>query len=305
MKRTLLALALASAASLPLAAQSADDADKLVARVNGKEFTARDLDAQWARIDPKMQEQYLARAGGKRVFLENYLAKYLLVQEAIRSGFAAKINAPAELDPKAESELFDRYVREVLAAPLITEEMMRDAYTQHRDQFRVPEQARFRTIRALKLDNPEQARNKVAQAMVEIFSARATIAKSVPAEQAMAALAAKFSEVATRASDHESAKTGGELGWVALHTVDPRIGNAARTMKPGTISGVLESGDAYQIILVDEYRGADVETYETAKDALREFVMARQARHVMEAVQKKSAELRSTGKVEVFAENIR
>ena len=302
MKRTLLALAFAAAA-LPLLAQTDDD--KLVARVNGKELTNRDLDAQWGRISPKLQEQYL-QSGGKKVFLDNYISKYLLVQEAIRSGFAAQAGAPAELDPVAEAALFDKYVRDVLAAPLITEELMRDAYTQHRDQFRVPEQAQLRVIRALKGDNPEAARNRISQAMVEIFSARTQIAQSVPKERAMEALAAKFSEVAARVSDDaKSAAEGGHLGWVALHTVDPKIANAARTMKPGTISGVLETDDAYQLVLVDEYRGADVESFETAKEALRQFVMARQAKHVMDAVQKKSAELRAAGKIEVWPENIR
>ena len=281
------------------------DDDKLVARVNGKEFTNRDLTAQWKRVPAKVQEQYLA-SGGKRAFLDNYISKYLLVQEAVRSGFAAKAGAPAELDPVAESALFDRYVREVVAAPMITEESLRDAYTQHRDQFRVPEQAQLRIIRAVKGDNPEAAREKVSKAMIEIFSARAEIAKSVPADRALAALGAKFSEVATRVSDHEeSAPKGGDMGWVALHTLDPKLAQAARTMKPGTISGILESVDAYQLLLVDDYRGADVETFETAKDALREFVMARNARHVMDAVMKKSAELRASGKIELWPENIR
>ena len=302
MKRTLLAFALAAVA-LPLVAQSDDD--KLVARVNGKELTNRDLNVQWKRVPAKVQEQYLA-GGGKRLFLDNYISKYLLVQEAIRSGFAAKAGAPAELDPAAESALFDKYVREVLAAPMITEESLHDAYTQHRDQFRVPEQARLRTIRAVKGDNPEAAREKVSKAMIEIFAARAEIAKTVAKDQALAALAAKFSEVATRVSDHEeSAPKGGDLGWVALHTVDPRIAQAARTMKPGTISGILESADAYQLVLVDDYRGADIETFEAARPALREFVMARNAKHVMDAVMKKTAELRASGKIELWPENIR
>ncbi|HEX6082908.1 MAG TPA: peptidylprolyl isomerase [Thermoanaerobaculia bacterium] len=302
MKRTLLALALAAVA-LPGLAQSDDD--KLVARVNGKEFTNRDLDTQWKRVPAKVQEQYLA-GGGKRLFLDNYISKYLLVQEAVRSGFAAKIGAPAELDPAAESALFDKYVREVLAAPMINEDSLRDAYTQHRDQFRVPEQAALRIIRAVKGDNPEAARDKVSKAMIEIFSARAEIAKSVPADRALQALAVKFSEVATRVSDHEeSAAKGGDMGWVALHTLDPKIAQAARTMKPGTISGVIESVDAYQLVLVDEYRGADIETYEAAKPALREFVMARNAKHVMDAVVKKTAELRASGKIELWPENIR
>jgi peptidyl-prolyl cis-trans isomerase C len=303
MKRTLLALAFAAAA-LPMLAQSDDD--KLVARVNGKEITNRDLDVQWKRISPQMQEQYLKR-GGKRVFLDNYISKYLLVQEAVRSGFAAKADAPAQLDPAAESALFDKYVREVLAAPLITDELMRDAYTQHRDQFRVPEQAQLRILRAVKGDNPEAARDKVSRAMIEIFAARAEIAKSIKApDKALEALAAKFSEVAARVSDHEeSAAAGGDLGWVALHTLDPKIAQAARTMKSGTISGIIESADAYQLVLVDAYRGADIESYDTAKDALREFVMARNARHVVDAVTKKSAELRASGKVELWPENVR
>jgi peptidyl-prolyl cis-trans isomerase C len=303
MKRTLLAFALAAAAALPLVAQT--DADKLIARVNGKEITNRDLDVQWNRIAPKIQEQYL-KAGGKKVFLDNYISKYLLVQEAVRSGFAAKTGAPQDLDAAAESALFDKYVRDVLAAPMITEQVLRDAYTQHSDQFRVPEQARLRIIRALKGENPEAARDKVSKAMVEIFSARAAIAKSVPADHALEALAAKFSEVATRTSDDpKSAADGGHLGWVALHTLDPKLAYAARTMKPGTISGIIESADAYQLVLVDEYRGAGVESFEDAQDALREFVMARNARHVMDAVMKKSAELRAAGKVELWPENIR
>jgi len=80
MKRTLLALAL-TAAALPVLAQTDDD--RLVARVNGKEITNRDLNAEWSRIAPSVQEQY-KQVGGKHVFLDNYISKYLLVQEAVR-----------------------------------------------------------------------------------------------------------------------------------------------------------------------------------------------------------------------------
>ena len=48
-----------------------------------------------------------------------------------------------------------------------------------------------------------------------------------------------------------------------------------------------------------------VESFETAKPAIREFVMARNAKKVMDAVTKKTDELRAAGKVEIFAENLR
>lgn len=301
MKRTLLALALAAAA-VPLFAASDDY--KLIARVNGREITNADLNAQWNRVPAKLQEQY-AKNGGKAAFLDNYISKTLVVQDAVASGFAKKVGAPADLDAAAESALFDRYVREVLAAPIITEGEMVKVYEENKAQFTAPEQAHLSIIRALKKDNPGAAKETLSKVIVEVFSARTTLASQVGPDQLADALAIKFGEIAARTSDDASAAKGGDLGYVALHTLDPRVANAARAMKRGAISGILESNDAYQVVLLHEYRPAGTEPFETAKDAIREYIMARNARKVMQAVKDKTAQLRAAGKVEVFAENLR
>ena len=300
MKRTLLALALA-AVTAPL---FASDSYKLVARINGREITNADLDALWDRVPEKVQAQY-NQAGGKKTFLENYVAKKLVVQDAVKSGFAAKVGAPEDLDAAAESALFDQYVREVLAATIVTEEVMRKVYDEKRNEFAYPEQANISIIRALKKENPDAARDVLAKVMVEVFTARTALAAQVGAPGLPEAMAKKFAEVARRASDDPSAARGGNLGFVALHTLEPKIASAARTMKRGTISGILESRDAYQMILVHEYRSEGVESFETALPAIREFVMARESKKVMDAVRKKTDELRASGKVEIFAENLR
>lgn len=300
MKRTLLALALLATAA-PLFAQS--DADKLVARVNGEEITNRELNEIWGRVPKNLQTQY-AKAGGKETFLKNYVAKHLLVQDAVKSGFAAKVGAPKELDAQSESALFDQYVRDVIAAPLITEADMKAVYDLKKTEFIAPEQGHLLIIRGLKNDKPEIARETVSKAMVEIFAARTTLAEKYGFEKARPYLTAKFAQVAARVSDDPSAKDGGDMGWVALHTLDPKIAEAARTMKPGSISGILETRDAFQLVLVQEYRPEGVQPYESAKPAIREFIMARDAKRVMEAISKKSSELRATGKVEIFPENL-
>lgn len=300
MKRTLLALALAAIAA-PL---FASDSYKLVARVNGREITNADLDSLWDRVPEKLQEQY-AKSGGKKAFLLNYVAKKLVVQDAVKSGFAAKIGAPDDLDAAAESALFDRYVREVLAAPIITEEVMKKVYDEKRNDFAYPEQARLSIIRALKKESPESAREALSKVMIEIFSARTTLAAQLGPNKLPEAMAAKFAEVARRVSDDPSASAGGDLGFVALHTLEPKIASAARTMKKGTISGILESRDAFQMVLVHDYRPEGVESFEAAMPAIREFVMARESKKVMDAVMKKTDELRASGKVEIFAENLR
>jgi len=147
MKRALLALAL-TAAAVPV---FASDAHKLVARVNGREITNADIDAIWDRVPAEIQAQYL-KNGGKQAFLQNTIAKKLIVQDAVKSGFAAKIGAPADLTPAAESALFDRYVREVVAASIVTEDEMKKVYAEHRSEFNAPEQAHVSIIRALKKD---------------------------------------------------------------------------------------------------------------------------------------------------------
>lgn len=300
MKRTLLALALAAVAA-PL---FASDAHKLVARVNGREITNADLDAQWDRVPAELKQQYM-KNGGKKVFLDNYVSKKLIVQDAIKSGFAKQAGIADELDGAAESQLFDRYVREVLAASIVNEAEMRKVYNENRAQFTAPEQARLSIIRAQKGDNPGAAREALSKVMVELFAARTTLASQVTADQLLDAVAGKFAEIASRASDDPSASKGGDLGWIALHTLDPRVATAARTMKRGNVSGILESQDAYQLILVHEYRAAGIEPYETAQDAIREYLMARNARKVMQVVKVKTEELRAAGKVEIFAENLR
>ena len=301
MKRTVLALALAAVAA-PL---FASDAYKLIARVNGREITNADLDAQWSRVPAELQQQYL-KSGGKAAFLDNYISKVLVVQDAFASGFAAKAGVPEDLeDAAAESQLFDRYIREAVAASIITEGEMRKVYTEHLSQFSAPEQAHLSIVRALKGENPAAAREALQKAMVEVFTARTALIAQLGPERAPEAVAAKFAEVAERASDDPSAAKGGDLGWVPLHTLDPRIAAAARTMKPGAISGIVESREAYQIVLVHEYRPAGTEPFETAQDAIREFLMARDSRKVMQLVKTKTEQLRAAGKVEIFPENLR
>ena len=300
MKRILLVLTLAAFAA-PL---FASDAYKLVARVNGKEITNADLDAQWDRVPAELQAQYI-KSGGKKVFLDNYISKKLIVLDALASGFADKAGVTDDLDADGESALFDRYVREVVAASIITEGEMRKVYTENQSQFSAPEQAHISTIRALKGENPMAAREALEKVVVEIFTARTTLAAQVGAERLPEAMAAKFAEIAARASDDPSAEKGGDLGWVALHTLDPRIAGAARTMKRGAVSGIIESREAYQLVLVHQYRPAGVEPFETAQDAIREYLMARNSRKVMQAVQQKTDQLRASGKVEIFAENLR
>src|SRR5258708_6912045 len=58
-----------------------NNAQKVVAVVNGETITAQKLDQLYARMGAQMRKQY-EKAGGKMAFLDNYIKKRLLIQEA-------------------------------------------------------------------------------------------------------------------------------------------------------------------------------------------------------------------------------
>src|SRR5205085_4252894 len=91
---TVAALPLAAQQLAQQAAQSAAPAimaakpssAKIVATINGENITQEKLDALYARLGAQMRDQY-DKNGGKQAFLENYLRKRLMVQEALKVGF--------------------------------------------------------------------------------------------------------------------------------------------------------------------------------------------------------------------------
>src|SRR5690348_13816203 len=119
MKRLLVLLPVLMAT--PLAAQqkpaattpAAAPAPAQVAIVNGEVITADKLDAMWNNMGVQMRDQY-EKVGGKQAFLENYLRKRLVIQEAIKSGFDKRPDVRVDMDTASESALFDRYVRDVI-----------------------------------------------------------------------------------------------------------------------------------------------------------------------------------------------
>src|SRR5207237_3375445 len=126
-------------AALPVAAQEKPapaHPAKQVAILNGEIITAERLDHLWNNMGVAIRDQY-EKAGGKAAFLENYLRKRLVIQEAIKSGFDKRPDVRADMDSGAESALFDRYVRDVIAAPIVNEADINKYYDEHKDEFAV------------------------------------------------------------------------------------------------------------------------------------------------------------------------
>ena len=308
----LLALALPLAAQ-PLATPAAPkakpvvEASKPVAVINGETISASKLDQLWSRVPPQLKDQY-KQNGGKAAFLNNYIGKRLVIQEALKAAFDRKPEVQEELDSARESALFDRYVRDVVAAPFVTEQDVRKYYDEHPDDFRVPEKIKARHI--VMVANPAAPNGKTKEQALEAMKKLALDLNTYfrgagDTELGKMARARKFAELAARYSDDPSAQQGGDLGWIDKTMVDGEFGDAAFALPVGTLSGIVETKYGYHIIYSEEKKPAGLESFEDTKDAVHQFLMSQHAAEVVNTVQKLTNELRSASKVAVYPENIR
>ena len=283
-----------------IAQQPADEAQKIVATVNGEVITKGKLDALYSQMNAQMRAQY-DRAGGKKAFLDNYIAKRLMVQEALKKGFDQKPDVKAAIEAARESAIFDRFVREVVALPLVSDSDVQKYYDANKAQFATPEQVKVRHIITMSQGkSKEEALRKIQQAMAEIRQAAA----SGGGEETSRILLSRFAEAARKYSEDGSAQSGGDLGWQARGSLDPKFEEAAFNIRPGVMSGVIESSFGYHLIFVEEKKPAGSQPLEEVQTDIREFLLTQKAADVMGSVKRLTNELRVHSKVAVFPENI-
>lgn len=307
MKRFLvLAVALLA---LPIFAEEQKQADKPVALINGETVTAEKLDRMYANLSTEMRAKYDV-AGGKAAFLENYLRKRLLVQEAIKSGFDKRPEVVMDMETAKESALFDRYVRDVVASTVVTDAEVKKFYDENPGNFATPERVRVHHIVIVGSGaGPHPKSDADALALIgkiaEEIHKQFTEVKATDPEAAARIRLSYFEAAARKYSEDGSAPSGGDLGWVVKGQLDPDFEKAAFSLTPGLPSGIVKTRFGYHIILVEGKQPAGTEPFDSAKPSIREFLMAQHAEEVMQTVTRLTNELRASSKISVFPENIR
>jgi parvulin-like peptidyl-prolyl isomerase len=300
--------------AVPLAAQqpqpAASAAGRPVAVINGETITAAKLDQMFNHLSVQMREQYNATGGGKAGFLENYLRKRLLVQEALKSGFDKRPDVQEDMESAKESALFDRYVRDVVSSSIVTDATLKKYYDEHPAEFATPERVKVRHI--VIMANGTGPHPKTKDVALEMIKSVATEvhAKFAGVKVDDEATADRirlsyFSELARKYSEDASAPSGGDLGWVVKGQLDPDFEAVAFKLPNGLPSGIVETKFGYHIIVVEAKEPAGTESFESAKPALREFFLSQHAAEVMEAVTRLTNELRNSSKLAIYPENIR
>ena len=137
----------------------------------------------------------------------------------------------------------------------ISDDQLHRYYDQNKDQYRIPERVHVRHI-LLKTTDKQPAQVATLEAKAQ------DLLKQIKAGANFEDLAHKNSE------DPGSAAKGGDLGWIVRDQTVKAFENAAFSLKPGELSGVIKTEYGFHIIQVLEKQEARVKPFEEVKDQM-------------------------------------
>ena len=268
-----------------------------VAVINGETITAKTLDQLWDRAGSQVRSQY-EKAGGKAAFLNNYVNKRLIVQEALKSGFDKRTDVQNDIATAREGAIFEDYVRDVIGSELVKTSDDRAYYDQHKSDFAMPEKLHIRHIVITEASNGPRAKSKdEAQQILEKISTELRGMTGL-------VLVNRFEELARQYSEDGAARSGGDLGWVELGQLDPDFEAAAWSLPVGKLSRIVKSQYGYHLILVEAKQPAGTQPFEQVQSTIHDTLLSQRMAEIMSVLGRLTNELRANSKIAVYPENI-
>ena len=157
--------------------------------------------------------------------------------------------------------------REVFSKVAIEDQELMAYYLDHKDEYKAPNRLRIRELVILKGATP--AEREAAQAKVALV--RGEIAKG-----------SKFEDLVKQHSEGLSRTTGGDLGWMEKGLLRPDLEQAALSLKPGQVSGAIETDKDTSFIQLIEAQIDGVKPFADVKDKILEKLQEPKAQNAVE-----------------------
>ncbi len=228
---------------------SSKQEDMVVAKVGSESITWSEFKAAYLKSPQfrKSSEDTTA----KREFLNSLIEKELMIAEAYRQNLDKLEVISADLEKIESSFLLKELYDQEIINKVISESDIREYYNRSADEVK----ARHILIKAPPNASPEAR----AKAKARADSLLTSIKKGAD----FAAVAQQNSEDASNASK------GGDLGFFGWGKMVEEFQQAAFSLQPGQVSGVVETQFGYHIIKVDEKRKTQLQDYEAMKPQIR------------------------------------
>lgn len=171
---------------------------------------------------------------------------------ALVKAYFEKNRALFRTPEKRDLELIVGTTADFVQSAAVSDAQLRQEYQGNIDSYRLPERVKVRHILIKTQGKPKEDAQKL----------------KVKAEDLLKQLqhGADFAELAKKNSeDPGSAEKGGELGWVVRGQMVPNFEKTTFSLKPGEMSGVVETEYGYHIIQVEDKQEARTQSFEDVK----------------------------------------
>ena len=207
-------------------------------------------------------------------------------EELARQMAAQGVTEKALLADMAQNLAIQKLVTaEVTPAVKVSDEEARRFYQSNPERMKRPPQIRVRHILVGVAREAAAPQRQEARQKAEGLLAR------VKAGEDFATLARESSD------DSGSRGEGGLLPWLGHNDTVPALEKAAFALKPGEVSGVVESPFGFHVLRLEDQRPAGTVSFEEAKPQIEQFLSRQQARELLD---RRVAALRKVAKVEVL-----
>jgi len=259
-----------ASAVLAPAAKPAAPSKNVLARVEGKDITRKDLDAFLDKLPP--QARILPKPILEPMALDQLINDQLLLKAANAEDVADSKEYQTRL-----AELKDQLLREVYIKQKVEKKVTDDALHDEFDKFRK--------------ENPEQTEYRARHMLVDSKDKAEDLIKQLDS-------GADFAKLAGQNNKGPEKEKGGELGYFTAKEVVPEFSEAVAKMKVGDYTKEpVQTKFGWHVIQLEDKRTRPAPKFDAVKDQLRQRVEQK-------LVQEEIAKLRKDAKVEVFTDNL-
>jgi peptidyl-prolyl cis-trans isomerase C len=253
-----------------------EEGGKVLATIDGEKITIEEFNKELDRIPANMKMLVLTQSG-KQSFLDRYIVKRLLMEEAKKENIEKDKDFQDRLTDIREQLLIESLLKKKVTTNINpSEEQLKDYYEKNKEKFKTGQEVDTRQI--------------LVKTEKEAKEIRAKLDKG----EDFADLAKKFS------IDPSAKSTGGAIGFHAKGTLLPEYEAVAfKLAKVGQISPPVKTQLGYHIIQLQGMKPPAYTPYEEVKEFIKQRIVQESQNDVLE---KYVTDLKAKAKITINAE---
>jgi EpsD family peptidyl-prolyl cis-trans isomerase len=230
-----------------------------LAKVGNVTITQADIEREIKNL-PDFAQKIFEGSGGKERFLNELVKKELLYQEALKKGLDKNTEYLKKVEDFKKITLIGQLLeKEIESKAKVTDQDVRDYYEKHKEDFAPVSQIRMSLI----LVKTEEEAEKILGRLNK---------------------GEDFARVAKKSSvDLNSAKNGGDLGYLSRGQMTSELEAVAVRLKTGEVSEPIKTQSGYQIIKVTDKKLGKVVEFERVRNFISQQLSAEKQKEVFDS----------------------